>query len=213
MRQVLMICAGSAALAGCSLGGHDAEQVVHKDPATVYSAVESAFSAIADQGNSGRAAERGQVTTVERVENKSLDLKTSIDGKQAMHIRFGFEPGKSANETRLTGDWEIDQQVLRDAVKKEGGEVAMPNIPEFALNMAMNKLLGEMAAKIDAGEALDTSSHSSLAITSSPQYLPASDSERRWRDAYAQRQATAPTGSAAPMMDPDAAARNFMGSH
>ena len=209
-----MVCAGSA-LAGCSLGGHDAEQVVHKDPATVYAAVESAFSTIADEGNNGQAAERGQVTTVEREQNKSLDLKTSIDGKQAMHIHFGFEPGAKADETRMTGDWEIDQQVLQEAVRKEnGGEgAAMPKIPEFALNLAMSKLLSEMATKIDAGEALDTSSHSSLAMTSSPQYLPASGSEQRWRDAYAQRQATAPTGSSAPMMDPDEAARNFMGSH
>ena len=207
MRHLLLVCAGSAALIGCSLGGHDAEQVVHKDPATVYAAIDSAFSAIADQGNNGLAAERGQVTTIERLENKSLDLKTSIGGKQALHIRFGFEPGKIASETRLTGDWEIDQQVLRDSVRKEGGEVAMPNLPGFVLDAAMKKLLSEMATKIDAGEPLDTSSHSALAMTSSPQSLPASDWERRYRDQQAQRQASAP------MMDPDAAARNFMGSH
>lgn len=210
MRHVLLVCAGSAALAGCSLGGHDAEQVVHKDPATVYSAMETAFSTIANDGNNGQAAERGQVTTVEREENKSLDLKTSIDGKQAMHIRFGFEPGKSKDETLLTGDWEFDQQVLRDAIRKESGGEArtIPQIPEFALNLAMKKLLTEMATKIDAGEPLDTSNKSALAMASSSEYSSSSsDYERRYREAYAQRQA------AAPMMDPDEAARNFMGSH
>ena len=207
MRLLILTCAGAVALCGCSLGGHDAEQVVHKDPATVYAAVDGAFSAMADEGNSGRAAEHGQVTTIERDENKSLDLKTSIDGKQALHIHFGFEPGKVATETRLTGDWEIDQQVLRDAVRKEGGEVAMPSVPGFVLDAAMKKLLSEMATKIDAGEPLDTPNRSAFAMTSSPQYSPSSEWERRYREQQAQRQATAP------MMDPDEAARNFMGNH
>ncbi|HEX6740904.1 MAG TPA: hypothetical protein VF079_03805 [Sphingomicrobium sp.] len=206
MRRMLLGCAAALALGGCSVGGHDAEQIVRKDPSTVYSAIDGAFSEIADQGNNGRAAEHGQVTTIERVANKSLDLTVTIEGKQAMHMRFGVEPEKGGAETRLTGDWEIDQKVLRDAVRKEGGDVAMPTLPNFVLDAAMKKLLSEMGEKIEAGEPLDTSSHS-FAMTSSPQSLPTSDYERRYREQQAQRQASAP------MMDPDAAARNFMGGH
>lgn len=206
--KILAALAAAALVAGCSR--HDAEQVVHKDPATVYAAVDSAFSEITDMGNSGLAAENGQETSIERVPNKSLDLKVIIEGKQAIYMHFGFEPQKGGTETRMTGDWDIDQQVLRDAIRKQGGsEAAMPDIPSFALNLAMKKLLGEMARKIEAGLPLNGGS-SALELATAPDASQTSDLQRQYEADLQQRQATAPSSSNAPMVDPDAAARENM---
>ena len=207
MRSKVLIIA-CAALGGCSVG-HGGEQIVHKDPATVYSAVETAFSAMADNGNNGSAAAKGQVATLEKVENKSLDLKIAIDGKQAMRLQFGFEPANGGKETKLTGDWDIDQGVIRDSIRKQGGDAAVPMLPQFALDLAMQKLLTEIATKIDNGEPLDTS-RSALAMASGPSAAAAGNSE--WERRAASARATAPTGSAAPMMDPDAAAESYLPS-
>jgi hypothetical protein len=212
MRALLIGCAlafGSL-LGGCSLGGHDAEQVVHKDPATVYAALDSAFSDLATQGNGGLAGERGQETSIERDPGKSLALNVKIDGKQALQMRFGFEPEKDGTETRLTGDIKVDQAVLRESARKHGGDAAMPAVPGFALNFAMQKIVTEIGGMIERGESL-SGSQSALAMTNRPRSYSSSDEwERKYESEMRQREATRPTADAAPMMDPNAAARDYL---
>ena len=210
MRALLIGCAlalGSL-LGGCSR--HDAEQIVRKDPATVYAALDTAFSDIASQGNLGLAGERGQETTVERDPGKSLTLKVKIEGKQALQMRFGVAPEKDGTETRLTGDLDVDQAVLRESARKHGGgDSAMPAVPGFALNFAMQKIVTEIGEMIERGESL-SGSRSALAMTNRPR---SNEWERRYEAEMRQRDATRPTGSTAPMVDPDAAAREYMSSN
>lgn len=212
---MLVTSAIALTLGGCGFAGHDADQIVHKDPAAVYAALDSAFSDAVSEGNSGAAAESGQVTTIDKVPGKSLDLKVAIEGKQAVSIRFGVEPANGGAETRLTGDIDVDQAVLRESIRKHGnGENLPPAIPSFAFDLAMKKIVAEVAQKIEAGEPL-SGSRSTLAMATAPdpsQSSAASEWERRYEQQRAQRQATAPTGSSAPTMDPDAAAQRYLPS-
>jgi hypothetical protein len=197
------------ALCACT-ARHDAEQVVHKDPAVVYAAFDSAFGDAVEQGNSGSAAEDGQVSTIERVPNKSLDLKVMMDGRQAISMRFGFEPINGGAETRLTGDIDVDQDLLRASLrKKHGSDAALPNIPDFAFKMLMQKLLSEAANDIEHGEPL-SGARRSLAMASEPQEASTDPAERRYQEEWKQRQATQPISNAEPMVDPDADARKYL---
>jgi hypothetical protein len=194
-------------IAGCA-GGHDGERIVNKDPATVYAALDEGFSDVANQGNNGLAAERGQVTTVERIPGKSLDLNVTIDGKQAAHMHFGVEPAKGGTATRLTGDLDMDRAVIAESIRKHRGNVSTPMPPAFALRMAMARIVDDIGRKIEAGEGLG-GSNSSLAMAANP----GSDWEQV-RDRYElernQRRSTSPTASAAPMVNPDAAAQGYL---
>lgn len=214
MRAVLM---GAACVCGAGGyyafgGGHDAAQIVHKDSATVYQAFDSAFTDMVNEGNNGLASERGQVSTITKVPGKSLDIKVEIQGQQAVRLRFGFEPAGST-DTKTTADIDINQAALRDAIKREhgGNDVALPPIPEFALDLAMQKLLTEAAKKIEKGEPLETP-RSTYAMASGSDYPSSStygqtDWAKKYREQEAMRQASAP------MLDPDEAARRYMGSH
>ncbi|HKX91852.1 MAG TPA: hypothetical protein VJM15_05430 [Sphingomicrobium sp.] len=191
-------------LGGCGLGaGHDADQIVKKDPETVYAALDSAFSDAVADGNHGAAAEHGQVTTIDRDPGKSLDLKVMIEGKQAVRMRFGVEPANGGADTRLTGDIDVDQAVLRESIREQGGDDAkLPAIPSFAFDMAMKKVVAEIGKKIEAGEPLG-GSRSTLAMATSPDPSP-SASESRWEQRRRQEAATRP------MVDPDADARKYL---
>ena len=192
-------------------GGHDAVQIVHKDPATVYEAFDSAFTDMVNEGNNGRAAEHGQVSTITKVPGKSLDIKVEIPGQQAVRLRFGFEAVKGG-DTKTTADIDINQAALRDAIKREhgGNDVALPPIPNFALDLAMQKLLTEAAKKIENGEQLETP-HSTYAMTGSDYPSSSSYGQTDWAKKYREQEAM--RKASAPMMDPDEAARRYMGSH
>ena len=213
MRAVLM---GAACVCGAGGyyalgGGHDAAQIVHKDPATVYAAFDSAFSDMVNEGNNGRASERGQVSTITKVPGKSLDIKVEIQGQQAVRLRFGFEPAGSG-ETKTTADIDINQAALRDAIKREhgGNDVAVPPVPDFAVNLAMQKLLTEAAKKIENGEPLETP-RSTYAMTGSDYPSSSNYGQTDWSRKYREEQAM--RNASKPMLDPDEAARNYMGSH
>jgi hypothetical protein len=192
------------ALGGCGLAGsHDADQIVKKDPETVYAALDSAFSDAISEGNNGAAAEHGQVTTIDRDPGKSLDLKVMIQGRQAVRMRFGVEPANGGADTRLTGDIDVDQAVLRESIREQGGDDAkLPAIPSFAFDMAMKKVVAEIGQKIEAGEPLN-GSRSTLAMATTPEPSP-SASESRWEQSRRQEAATKP------MVDPDADARKYL---
>jgi hypothetical protein len=192
-------------------GGHDASEIIHKDPAAVYEAFDDAFSGMVEEGNNGVAAERGQISTIDKVPGKSIDIKVQVEGKQAVRLRFGFEPVKGG-DTRATADIDIDQAVMREAMKREkGSDVALPPIPDFALSLAMQQLLHEAGEKIEKGEPLDTPHNTySMArgITSdNVSTYGQTDWSKKYREDQAMRNASAP------MMDPDQAARDYMGSH
>jgi hypothetical protein len=207
MRSLLLLPL-LGALCACT-ARHDAQQVVHKDPAAVYAAFDSAFGDAVEQGNSGPAAEDGQVNTIERIPNKSLDLKVMMDGRQAVRMKFGFEPTNGGAETLLTGDIDVDQDLLRASMrKKHGSDVALPNIPDFAFKMIMQKLLTEAANDIEHGEPLSGASRS-LAMAREPQES-TDPTERRFEEEWKQREATRPVSNAAPMVDPDADARKYL---
>jgi hypothetical protein len=184
---------------------HDAVQLVHKDPATVYAALDESFSAAVDAGNSGIAAQRGQTTTIERVPGKSLDLKVVIEGKQALRLTFGIEPENGGSDTRLSADIDVDQEVLRASIRKTaGGDVAMPTMPSFAFDLAMQKMLKGIAAKLERGEPLGSGRHA-LAMAN-----PSSGMEGGWGERDFERPIS--TSSAAPMVDPNAAAERYLPS-
>jgi hypothetical protein len=195
-------------------GGHDASEIIHKDPATVYHAFDDAFSGVVEEGNNGEAAAKGQISTIDKVPGKSIDIKVNVEGKQAVRLRFTFAPSGSG-DTKTTADIDVDRAILRAAVKREkGSDAAFPAIPDFALNLAMQQLLHEAAAKIEKGEPLETP-RSTYAMAGGSNYSTYGQADwgRQYREQESMRKATAPTASASPMMDPDQAAREYMGSH
>jgi hypothetical protein len=215
LRAVLIGCACAGGIGGgyyaFGSGGHDASQIVHKDPATVYEAFDDAFTDMVNEGNNGLAAERGQTATIDKVAGKSIDIKVQIEGKQALRLRFGFEPVKGG-DTKATADIDVDQAVMRESIQRvKGSDVALPPIPDFAMNMAMQNLLSEAAKKIEKGEPLERP-HSTYAMAggiSSSNYSTYGQTD--WAKKYREEQAM--RNASAPMMDPDEAARNYMGSH
>jgi len=214
LRAVLMGCACACGIGGGYYalgGGHDAVQIVHKDPATVYQAFDNAFSEMVDEGNNGVAVERGQTSTITKVPGKALDIKIEIQGQQAVRLRFGFEPARGG-DTKTTADIDVDEAVLRESIKRQhgGNDVAIPPLPQFALDLAMQKLLTEAALKIEKGEPLETP-HSTYAMASGSSYPSSNYGQPDWSKKY--REEEAMRKASAPMMDPDAAARNYMGSH
>jgi hypothetical protein len=201
-----VLLAGTAMLlSGC--GGHSAERVIHKDPQTVYTQFDEMFAQAAERGNNGEAAAEGQVTSIERDPGKSLDIKVTMEGKQAIDMKLGFEPVSGGTETKVTGDMIVDQDVMNAAMDKRagGGIHHASHIPSFAFGLVMQKMLDAFGQSIDQGMPL-TSSGSVMAMASPPEStMPTQSVEQREYQAEASQRA-----ATAPMVDPNQSARQYL---
>src|SRR5438270_5193867 len=92
-RRSIAIALMALAVPGCR-AGHDAEQLVRKDPATVYAAFADAYA----QGSFGGASQYsnlwhgGMETFVDKTSPSALEVVTKFDGKTATSVHFTFTP-------------------------------------------------------------------------------------------------------------------------
>ncbi|HEX8263308.1 MAG TPA: hypothetical protein VF547_10590, partial [Allosphingosinicella sp.] len=144
---------GGAALTGGGLGGgHDAERTIARPPAEVYAAIAS----MATEGVVEREAEPGAppVTFEVRKEpGKAVHYLLRIDGKVAGSVDLAVAPDKDGAASRLSADIELDQAALRKLAGD--GPEEFPTVPDALLDIAAGQMLGEMAARIEAGTPLE----------------------------------------------------------
>ena len=154
MRFALGLIGLALALAGC--GGPDAEQIIAKDPATVYAAFDQALTQSDVDGtiSSGARAVPYSVTLA-KTANQRIDITVLIDGKQAGAADFSFAPHGDGTQTRVTGNVDVDLTLLD---KKFGTtpDNKVAGIPALAWNAGVRRMLRNAADRIANGAPLDT---------------------------------------------------------
>lgn len=196
--------AGIAAFAGF---GHDAQQVVHKDPDAVYSAFSSAIGSGSASGTAayGSGGKIDYEVKVERESGKRIDLKLMLNKAEAGEAHFTFSPQNDGTETLVTGDVYVDQSVLRSALA-DGPNGKIAEIPDFAYALGMKKMLIDSAKRIESGMPLGNP-HQNLVDVLDQEGRRAEYEAARQADEQAFRVRADVTK---PMVDPNESARRYL---
>lgn len=193
---------GGAALTSGGLGGHDAERLVARPPAEVYSAI----SSMTPEGARERSAEPGAPAMsfeVRKEGGKAVHWVLKIEGREAGSVDLAVAPDGDGASSRLTADIDFDRAALRKLMPEGNEFLAMP---DAVFNLAVQGMLEEMAAKIEAGTPLESFGPEDLAAWEAP-----GSGGGGGPDGGAEMQsATGPLGSTEPMVDPNEAARNYL---
>lgn len=204
MRFILfgLSAAGVAGAAIFTGAGTDAEQVIRKHPAAVYSAFEVA---LADAEESGKmrfgAKQIPYAIKLERTPGEELLVTITLDEREAGEARFVFEPTNGGTETRVLGDIDLDHSVLTTALKDTPNR-HLTLIPAAAWRLGMRKMLADAAEQVEAGIPL-TSPRAQIPKTD-PSSGSANVSEGPRSKRIRQEAATEP------MLDPNKAAEDYM---
>lgn len=190
-------------------GGHDAQQMVAKPPAEVYAAI----SAMAEEGvrESDPTSDLPMMTlTVTKEQGSAVHYVLTLEGKQLASLDLEVAPAKGGAASQLSADLELDQRALARLGTPEG-DGFIP-LPDPIVNIGVAKMLGEMAAEIEAGNPLPAFGPAQLAGWDHKLPSPA---ERQAMSEEMQAAAAAPTppqvtGSTAPMVDPNEEARKYL---
>jgi len=190
-------------LAG-SYYGASAEQLVHKDVATTYAAVDRA---IANAPHSGTMKlEGGQpvpyAIEVERSDGERLVVHLLFDGREGAATELRFAPhGGSGGETMITARVHGDRAVLAAALAGTD-KARLAWAPDWMLNLSAKPLLRQLADQIDKGE--EAAAPGFLSQADWESQLPADQQQQvqQWRQHEASR----------PMVDPDQSANAFLGN-
>jgi len=189
-------------LAG-SYYGASVEQVVHKDPATAYAAVDRAISGAQQSGT--MKLEGGRPVSyeirVDRSEGERLLVHLLFDGRQGAETELSFAPHNDGRETRVTARVRADRAVLRAALAGTD-KAKLGWAPDWMLNLTARPVLRRLAEQIDKGEAV-SAADGLLSQADWESRLSPEEQERvqQWRQYDASR----------PMVDPDESAKNFLG--
>ena len=181
MRAMIVscVCAAGAAVWAVTGTGPDAEAIVRKPPEAVYSAVAAAFENI-EQSAMLPADDNGNdvafQVTAERESGKRIELTALLGGEQAGTLEFTFSPAEEGAATKMTGEIDVEQAVLRKHFG-DGPNGDIGKIPAFAFDLAMKQALAEMADKIENGIPLQGPGLS-VAETRSSQRMQDSPSQR-----------------------------------
>ncbi|HEY0413994.1 MAG TPA: hypothetical protein VGD66_12730 [Allosphingosinicella sp.] len=213
MRAILFgvaaVGAGGAALTHGFGRSADYERDIARSPTAVY----SAFSAVADAGEVSTAADvpGGSITSrVRKVEGRSIVLEALMGGKSVVRMELDFAPKAGGAATHMTADLDIDKAAIDQL--DPAGHHELSHVPDFVIDTAFAKWMESNVKEIEAGRPLvpfDVASapFQSRTAASDPG---AAVAERRWEAESAQRRAVAPTASARPMSDPNAAADRYL---
>ena len=209
-----VLAAAALAVAGCG-AGHDAEQLVKKDPAAVYDAFAGAF----EQGAMGGATQYSNLwkggfqILVNRTSASKLDVVTEFDGKMSSEAHFTFTPQDGGKATLVDADVAVDTAVMRNAFTGTPKE-SLANVPETAFKQAMQRMMAKYAERIEAGMPLATATEGwqTGAMDPPPEFYDGMSQEQlasvREHDEEERQESVT-----APMVDPDAAANRYASAH
>ena len=188
--------------------GADFDRVVDRSPIETY----AAFSRVAQEGtisdpepmNGHQFAFRTTKTLGE-----SIDFEILMDNRPVATVDLNFAPGGTDGaQTRLTAEFDLDAYEIGTAMDTERG-VTLSMIPETFFDMQFRSFMEDLVKDIEAGRPLQPLNLASLGVRDSYRGTSTSAEGVRSQIRQQQREAVRPMNSAAPMVDPDAAARNY----
>jgi hypothetical protein len=189
---------GGGYIAG-SIYGADAEQVVHKSPATTYAAVEQALGNVRQSGTT--FFDGGTPTPYELRIDRTLDQKLVVTllfaGRQGAVADLDFTPQNGGQDTLITARIHGDRSVLRTALAGTS-KARLAYAPDWMLNLSAQPLLKQLAGQIEQGGTADLGVTPGEAQAQWESKL--SDEERQqvadWRQYEATRPAVDPNSDA-----------------
>ena len=182
-----------------SIYGESVEQVVHKRPATVYSAMSRMLSARAHGGTMrfDEGAEVPYKLTIERTPGERLVAHLMLDGRQGAEADIQFKPQDDGEATLMTARVRADRSVLREALAGTS-KARLGYAPDWMLTLTLKPLLRQVGEQIEQGAPANAQVFASAEAQMSPEQR---EQLGKWR----QYDATRPT------LDPDRAARKYLG--
>ncbi|HZF42517.1 MAG TPA: hypothetical protein VEZ48_03835 [Sphingomonadaceae bacterium] len=210
-----MFLFGVAALGigGAVIGarGHEAERTISKPPGYVYAAM-SAMALAGDQ-HSTEIPGKPYVFRTEKREGKAIGFSIVREGRTIAEVDFTLAPD-GADKTRLSAEADIDQAAMADLVGGSTG-AKFASIPKSAFPFLLQRVVNEIGDDVENGTSLPKlrgmgSSWASAWESNTWDGKGMRSADRSWEAQRSQRAAAAPMRTAAPMMDPNDAARDFM---
>jgi hypothetical protein len=204
MKKLLIgpVLTGVGWLAGSHYGA-EAQQLVHKSPDETYAGVAHAIDAIPIQGTTSFEGGKPMPYTLNIERNdvgqdgRQLIVHVLFDGKEGGWTEIDF--ASSGQDTLVTAKAHGDRSVLSEALAGTA-QARLAYAPDWMLNLvALRPLLKQLGEQIEKGQPVAIGGMSEADWEAS---LPP-DQQKQVQD-YRQYAAAAPT------LDPDADARNYM---
>ena len=202
MRKLLIgpALAGIGWVAG-SYYGAEAQQLVHKSPATTYAGVAQALGNIPSRGTT--AFEGGKPMPyelrVERQADRQLVVQVLFDGREGGRTQIDFAPAGDGTDTMIRAKAHGERAVLAGALAGTS-QARLAYAPDWMLNLvAVRPLLRKLAEQIESGQQAEIGGMTDAASEAS--LTP--DQQRQLQD-WRRYDATRPE------VDPDAAAEQYM---
>lgn len=182
-----------------SIYGASAQQRVHARPAVVYDALHEIAASNAAAGIfqlEGGAAIPYELK-VDATADERMNVRMMMGGRQAVAADVVLTPQADGAETLITVKMHADHAVLRKALAGTS-KAKLAYAPDWLLNLTAKPQLKRIAYDIEhKGEA--------QASTDGDPQAGWTDEQRAWADEREQERASQP------MVDPDAAAKAYMG--
>jgi hypothetical protein len=186
-----------------SIYGVDAEQLVHKPTDEVYAAVAEAVDRPVPDGT--MQLEGGRPVPfevkVERTPGERLLVRLMMDGREGAEAAVDFAAADGGASTLMKVQVHADHAVLRDALAGTD-KAKLAYAPDWMLNLTAKPLLRKLAEQIEKGQAVGGPAQGFQSEAEWESSLPPDQQEQvqQWREYDATR----------PMVDPNAAAENYM---
>jgi hypothetical protein len=187
--------------------GPDFDRFIDRPPINVY----AAFSALGQEGSVTEPASDGtprMTRRVTKVTGESIKLELLVDDRTVMEAELNFAPGPDGHGTRLTGEFDLNAYALGASFETEAG-VALSLVPDSYFDNQFAQVMEEMAEDVEAGRPLEPLGLASAGVRR-PRSSPTSVEDRRAQIRSEQRQASAPSVRARPMVNPNQVAREHV---
>jgi hypothetical protein len=194
---------------GCITGSHygaSAEQLVHKEPAAVYAAVEQAVSA-RDSGvvqlENGRTISYG-LRVHDAMPGERMALQLAMDGKPAGTADIVFTPQNGSKDTLMSVKLHAQGSVIREELAGTS-KAKLGYAPDWLLNLTFRPVLQKLAEQMESGAQIGDAMRGFQSQADWQSSLPP-DKQRQiqeWRQYDASR----------PITDPNADAQRYLNSN
>lgn len=186
--------------------GADAEQLVHKSPAQTYAALEQTLENLRTSGTT--SFEGGTPVPYEIKVDRALDEKLIVTlffaARQGAEVQVLLVPENEGKDTLIKAQVHAVRPVLR-TVFAGTNKARLAYAPEWMLNLSFKPLLRQLAAQIEQGQIARVDGLTE-ADAEAQWEANLTDEERgdvaKWRESEATQ----------PAVDPDAAARKYIGA-